>query len=888
MTPSDRLASALADRYRIERELGAGGMATVYLAHDVRHDRKVAIKVLKPELAAVLGAERFVVEIKTTASLQHPHILPLFDSGTADGFLFYVMPFIEGETIRDRLNRERQLGVDEAVRIAREVADALDYAHRHGVIHRDIKPENILLHDGRPMVMDFGIALAVSAAAGGRMTETGLSLGTPHYMSPEQATAEKEITPRSDVYSLASVLYEMLAGEPPHTGGTAQAVIMKIITDVARPLSQLRRNVPPNVEAALAKALEKLPADRFESAKAFGDALASATFAVPGTAARLPVSGAFSGSVPRRIFLGTAAVAILAVVVAVLGWARRPPAPLASKQQIVLWKHQLPDALTPGVPLIATQVAIAPDGSSIVYSDSTPTGYVLMRKRREDARAEPIAGTEGGVSPFFSPDGLWLGFLTVDGKVRKVPVTGGGVITLATDVNFTYKVGTWTDDGGIYYTSAGSILTRLDADDPQRSPVVVSQLGSDRAIALSPVPGSRGLLITFCPGNCSIESSVKVFDYGTDSLRTLVPDAAGAWYSPTGHLLYTSRAGGLFAMAFDATRLVTTSGAVPVIADVAPGTFVLSASGDALYSLDMTQRGASELVWSDRAGRVTPFDSTWRAPFEYPALSPDGRTVAVSIRGGTTDLWLRLPNGARQKVIATGSTNWRPSWTADGRTLYFVSVGESGSPNHASIRKIRADLGSEPELVHRGAYGAWEAEVTRDGKWIIIRADEAEANTNIRYRALSGDTSVKPLLIDPGESLMIAMSPDGRWLAYSSDDESGARLDIYVAPFPSMSPRRLVSRDGGVEPRWSHNGRELFFKSSGQMMAVSVADGTTLDVSDPRPLFSLAGFRNARNRQQYDVAPDGRFLMIRDPRSSEVAPVVYAPGWLSVFRAALR
>src|SRR6185436_6867576 len=245
----ERLNTALADRYRIERQLGQGGMATVYLAEDIKHDRKVALKVLKPELAAVLGAERFVVEIKTTAGLQHPHILPLFDSGSADGFLYYVMPYIEGETLREKLNRETQFGVEEAVRITTQVADALDYAHRHGVIHRDIKPENILLHDGRPVVADFGIALAVSAAAGGRMTETGLSLGTPHYMSPEQATADKEITGRSDMYSLASVLYEMLAGEPPHSGGSAQQVIMKIIVEEARPVSVLRRSVPPNVAA---------------------------------------------------------------------------------------------------------------------------------------------------------------------------------------------------------------------------------------------------------------------------------------------------------------------------------------------------------------------------------------------------------------------------------------------------------------------------------------------------------------------------------------------------------------------------------------------------------------------------------------------------------------
>src|SRR4051812_47824864 len=273
-----RLQSALADRYRLDREAGAGGMATVYLAQDIRHDRPVAVKVLRPELAAVIGAERFLAEIKLTANLQHPHILPLFDSGEADGLLYYVMPYVEGETIREKLNRETQFAVDEAVRIAREVADALDYAHRHGVIHRDIKPENLLLHDGRAMVMDFGIALAVSAAAGGRMTETGLSLGTPHYMSPEQATADKEITPRSDIYSLASVLYEMLAGQPPHIGGAAQQVIMKIITEQAAPVNTMRKNVPANVVAAISRALEKLPADRFENAKAFSDALANGAF----------------------------------------------------------------------------------------------------------------------------------------------------------------------------------------------------------------------------------------------------------------------------------------------------------------------------------------------------------------------------------------------------------------------------------------------------------------------------------------------------------------------------------------------------------------------------------------------------------------------------------
>src|SRR5512139_3351595 len=263
MTPApDRLTTALSDRYTLERELGQGGMATVFLAHDVRHDRRVAVKVLRPELAAVIGAERFLSEIKTTANLQHPHILALFDSGAADNFLFYVMPFIEGESLRDRLTREKQLPINDAVRIATEVASALDYAHRHGVIHRDIKPENILLHDGRALVADFGIALAASKAGGERMTETGMSLGTPQYMSPEQAMGEREITARSDVYALGAVLYEMLTGDPPFTGSTAQAVVARVVTEQPRSLTTQRHTIPRHVEAAVLTALEKLPADR--------------------------------------------------------------------------------------------------------------------------------------------------------------------------------------------------------------------------------------------------------------------------------------------------------------------------------------------------------------------------------------------------------------------------------------------------------------------------------------------------------------------------------------------------------------------------------------------------------------------------------------------------
>ncbi|MEQ1693288.1 MAG: protein kinase [Gemmatimonas sp.] len=277
MIPADaasRLSAALADRYRIERELGQGGMATVYLAEDLKHKRQVAIKVLKPELGAVLGAERFLNEIRTTANLQHPHLLALYDSGEADGLLYYVMPFVEGETLRARLGTEQQLPVDETIRLIAILAGALDFAHARGVVHRDLKPENILLQAGQPVIADFGIALAVSHAGGERITQTGLSLGTPHYMSPEQAAGTHTVDARADQYALGAMAYELLMGEPPHTGATTPIIVARLMTEVPRAIRAARPAVPAGVEAAILRALEKAPADRFATCGAFAEALA--------------------------------------------------------------------------------------------------------------------------------------------------------------------------------------------------------------------------------------------------------------------------------------------------------------------------------------------------------------------------------------------------------------------------------------------------------------------------------------------------------------------------------------------------------------------------------------------------------------------------------------
>ncbi len=430
----ERLAAALADRYRIERELGAGGMATVYLAQDLKHDRRVAIKVLRPELAAVIGAERFLSEIRTTANLQHPHILPLFDSGVAvvghespvtspdpsvtrdsrltagsgpASYLYYVMPFIEGESLRDRLTREQQLPVADAVRIASEIAGALDYAHRRQVIHRDIKPENILLHDGRALVADFGIALAASKAGGTRMTETGMSLGTPTYMSPEQAMGEREITARSDVYALGCVTYEMLIGEPPFTGPSAQAIIAKVMTTEAASLTGQRRSIPSAVEDAVLTALEKLPADRFATAAEFATALNGQMVGRTGgrttTAIRPPVRPiALYGAL---VLLSLVAVALAASVYSLRRSAVPGPA---------VYDASLPDSAPMSFAVTSSNVSygeplrnlsISSAGDFAVYAarhrDSTELWYRSLRT----GEVRPLGGTQGATAPRISPDG---------------------------------------------------------------------------------------------------------------------------------------------------------------------------------------------------------------------------------------------------------------------------------------------------------------------------------------------------------------------------------------------------------------------------------------------------------------------------------------------------
>ncbi|MEO7454946.1 MAG: protein kinase [Gemmatimonadaceae bacterium] len=885
-TPHDP-TTALAAHYRIERELGMGGMATVYLAEDLKHKRHVAVKVLKPELAAVLGAERFVQEITTTAALQHPHILPLFDSGEADGFLYYVMPFIDGETLRSKLDRETQLGIEESVRIATAVADALDYAHRHGVIHRDIKPENILLHEGRPMVADFGIALALSAAAGGRMTETGLSLGTPHYMSPEQATAEKEISARSDVYSLASVLYEMLTGNPPHTGASAQQIIMKIITETAPLVNTVRKSVPANVAAAIAKALEKLPADRFDSASAFARALGDTHFVSRATSA---AESARTRYVSHRAIPTMLAVA-LALMTAVAAWGfLRPsvPAP-AARYALAFAEDQAPD---PDGFALATS-----DGSRLIYrGPSTSMGLTqLWVKKRDELAATALPGTEVPSAAALSADDAWL-LYTQGVFLRKVPIAGGTPTLVAENASNLPGSVTWLADGSmVYVTNDATKLMRVPGKvGPGK--VVWS---SDSLIlrSVTPFPDGQRVMLSACRRPCD-KSDVYAVDLETATGQLVIPGATYARYLEAGQVVYVTRENTVLVAPFDA-RSLTLRGTPVVMMDsvvsMASTPFFTVSSGGTL----VMRRGVAveqqryELVWVDRAGHETQVDSNFTFRLTAFAgnfgwsLSPDGTHLAIGMNTSSgDDIWTKtLPRGPVSRVTSGPRPATRPRWTADGRSILAVSDG--------AIILHHADGTGPDSVLWRGH--ADEALLSPDGKWLVIRMGAKTAVTggrDVYGLRLGGDTTLTPLLNAPYDEYAMALSPDGKWLAYESN-ETG-REEVFVRPFPNTNDGKVpVSSNGGASPLWSRDGRELFFvRGHNAMMSASITPGATIRVGEPHVLFESGTLaeRGVSWYTPWDVAPDGRFMLVRSvhAKGKVSTPLTIMENWLDDANARVR
>jgi serine/threonine-protein kinase len=869
------LSSALQDRYRIERELGQGGMATVYLAHDLKHDRKVAIKVLRPELAAVIGAERFLAEIKMTAALQHPHILPLFDSGAAgqggggaerQSFLYYVMPYVQGESLRDRLNREKQLPIADAVRLASEVAGAVDYAHRHGVIHRDLKPENILLHDGQALVADFGIALAVTAAGGTRLTETGLSLGTPYYMSPEQAMGEREITGRSDVFALGVVTYEMLLGEPPFTGPTSQAVVARVMNTPPASLIAQRGRIPAHVEEAVLTALEKLPADRWGTAAEYAEALAGGRVGQGGrggtkAAASAPI--AFPASTAQqRLWHGTP-WALAAAALGIAAWlvTHRPEAvpPPTARFTMSFGRNAAPTG-GPGSP-----IAFSPDGSRIVYVGVDSAGGQQLYLRSLDAvNPVPIPGTAGAEQPFFSPDGKWLGFRQ-DDELRKLALAGGAAITIC-HADGRFLGASWGAGDVILFSLDGRLLQVSAAGGEPTDIAVPDPARGDAYRTPELLPDAHAAVFTAMTDSGPGLRAVTLAD---GVVRPLGQRGMSPHYVSGGYLAYVESDGTLFAAPFDALQLRITGTPQPIADNLRLGPQAaklgLALTGSLAYLGGSVRQLELALVDRDGQASVLPAGVNW---YNAPRFSPDGRRIAVTInmlgaQGFTPgDIWVWDLAAHNFQRITFDTLSATAEWAPDGRRLIYTHESGAGT---AVLYTIPANGSGQPELLLTRPGFLVESAPTPDGRSVVIRESSRTTGRGIWLVSVDSPQAARPLVVTPFEALNPALSPDGRWLAYTSN-ETGT-LEIYVRGLAEGAGRTRVSTGGGFEPRWARSGRELFFLSRDSLYAAAISPEPEFRASAAHALF--AGHFLPNRTTNWDVAPDGRrFVMVRPPAAT--------------------
>ncbi|MEO8636585.1 MAG: protein kinase [Gemmatimonadales bacterium] len=841
--PSPRLTAALADRYRLERELGAGGMATVYLAQDLKHDRKVAIKVLRPELAAVIGAERFLREIKTIATLQHPHILGLIDSGEVNGTAYYVMPFVEGESLRDRLNREKQLPVADAVRIATEVAGALDYAHRHGVIHRDIKPENILLHDGSALVADFGIALAASKSGSTRMTETGMSLGTPHYMSPEQAMGERDITARSDVYALGCVTYEMLVGDPPFTGSTAQAIVAKVMTEKPVPLQRQRERVPDAVEDAVLTALEKLPADRFASAAVFAEALTgSARTATRTSTGRGP---SWLSDWRSRLALGVAVIALAAAPVLQLrgrggvDLARVSMAQKTFAQQTIFAARWSPDGET--VVYSATNTRELGMGPGLGQRAVHPRLYVIRADYPEPQPFGPdsahllAVSSKNEVALLTHP--RYLAQRLFVGTLARMPLGGGAPREVLEQV----QEADWSPDG-----SQLAVTRPVGGGVQLEYPVgKVLYHSGDRGYLSDPRVSPAGDRVAFFDHQFQYDDRGTVMVVDTSGNSTTIDTVFGgleglAWLPDGKSLLFTAARNSPYQIRRAAV------GGPARIALPSPGILTLH---------DVTADGRWLVTRDDRPTRVIVHppgfagsrDLSWLDGSRVSQISADGELITLSddgtLSGVLYSTLVRQTNGAPAVRVGHGSPRgisadkrWILSWVPTTPPEYWLYPTGPGESHQLSWKEL--------ESVSSVTFFP-------DGRSLLVCGSETGKAPRC-YRSPLDATAIDP--VTPDSIATGLLRPDGRVLAVSRTD------GWWIYPLGKGAPQLVPGSRGAIVVRWSPDGKALWVRGltggKPSIDRVDVATGRrtllkTIEMPPDMPVFILGNIALADDPEVY-------------------------------------
>jgi Tol biopolymer transport system component/tRNA A-37 threonylcarbamoyl transferase component Bud32 len=862
--------------YEIVSPLGAGGMGEVYKARDTRLDRTVAIKVLPEHSAARPDArERFEREARAVSALNHPHICVLHDVGRQDGLDFLVMEFLEGETLAQRLERG-PLPMEQALTYAVQIADALDRAHRHKVIHRDLKPGNIMLVKDGAKLLDFGLA-KLHAAAGGVAEETrtlaltteGTIVGTFQYMSPEQLEG-READPRSDIFAFGAVLYEMVTGRKAFDGKSRASITAAIMDRDPPPISQLQPLTSPLLEKLIRNCLAKDPDQRRQTAhdvlldlKWIREERAHAVEAVEAQSPR------------KRERMAWIAAAVLALTCAAMAWSLiRASAPATRVKRFSI--HAPEGAWYGGNWWAFAAVAISPDGAHVAFVASRQGITQLYIRSLGEWDAHPIAGSKDATVPFFSPDGQWLG-AQINNKLVKFPVAGGPPVAIATVQGQIYGA-TWTLDNTIYYdldapagimkvSSAGGAPQVVTTLDPKKE-----EIGHRYPEIL---PDGKTLLITVRRGDQPSfdEAEIQSLSLANGERRTLVKGGTNAHYVATGYLVF-ARAGVLMAVVFDPAKLEVKGAAVPVLDHLqenprtGAGQLTIARDGSLVYIPGGTSIGDHELVFVDKTTGVARALTAKRRPYEDFTLSPDGRLIATTIEGAITDTWIHDIARDSETRFTTGVENRDPIWSPDGKLVVY----DTYKNGKWSLMSKPADGSGKEEVVLAGPNPITALGWTPDRRFFLYGETTITTGNDIMMMPLEGDRKPRPILNSPFSEEWANLSPDGRWLTYTSD-ESG-QLEVYVIPFPDNSSaggRKVrISSDGGERPHWAPNGRELYYYNSAggaaygnrvKMFAVSVDTKGEFQAGKPRMLFEGPYFSTFHD---FAPTPDGRgFIMIR-------------------------
>ena len=919
LTPGTRIGA-----YDVTGQLGASGMGEVYRARDTRLDRDVALKVLPEAFTADPDRlARFEREARVLASLNHPNVAQIHGLEETGGTRALVLELVEGPTLAERLD-QGPIPLDEVLSIARQIALALQAAHEAGVIHRDLKPANVKVRaDGTVKVLDFGLAKALDTApapppdadplqsptltASVTRMGGGLILGTPAYMAPEQAEGQPTDT-RGDLWSFGVVLYEMLAGDRLFSGETVAQVLARVI-DRDLDLSALPPSTPRPVRRLLGRCLERDRRKRMRDAgEAISDleAAASPSEALPEDAAGAAASPSPPHGWRARTAWAGGGLAVGGLAAAATLWTLMPPPEPPAVRRLTL---DLPSAMARG-----SGFALSPDGSTLAYVGRGADGRTrqLLVRRLDEADAQPLAGTEGALDPFFSPDGTWIGFFSFPGPpgpseriqyrwtLKKTPARGGAPVTLAENVPALR--GSWGDDDRIVIGGMGGLL-RVPAAGGTPEAVLPAGTVSELAMCSAPhvLPGSGALL--FSEASAEAGPRLWAFSLADAASRIVAAEVTQATYAPTGHLLLQqatrptpgspgSGAATLLAAPFDAERLELTGAPVPVVPGA--GSSAWAADGTLLYAPSTRGRigeGDRALVWLDRAGNEEPIPAPPRV-YGAPRLSPAGDRIALDVAAddGTSDIFIYdLTREASNRLTFEG-WNVNPLWSPDGRRVLFTALRSEG---FGLSRKAADGTGQVEELGTTRPIQMASAWAGEPDTLVIMRANSM-TDADIHLLRLDGDRGSEPLIATSFSESLPAVSPDGRWIAYQSN-ESG-RSAVYVRPFPNIDDGKWqVSPGAGFSPVWSRDGRELFYIAPRPdvraMMAVGYAGDPTFTPARPERLFTLPNHIDFGGAfRQWDVAPDGnRFVMLReteedpagnDPRQGP-AELIYVGNWFA-------